>query len=246
LDLKISLAWPVRKLILDSISWSLGLVAVASASAGWLIHVKPNTVELNLLVELLKLTEPPLLGLILEEIRVVSMARPHTTGGGGGHIRFQDENFILKALLICLVVLAWSHSDGIVNDRNKLAALRLDLIDLLRKISIALLRVCEDLVVIHVIDIAPHGVERNAKILVLLIGVPPDLRVVVSELALVPAESPHGWHSLEAGHSLVLKDDFLNVLALEEDLVDHSTDGDLGDLGDSVVIHKGIIVYEVV
>ena len=222
------------------------MVAVASACAGWLIHVKPNTVKLNLLVELLKFTEPPLLGLILEEIRIVSMARPHTTGSGGRHVRSHDENLILKSLLIGLVVLAWSHSDGIVNDGNKLAALRSNLSNLLRKIGIALLRVGENLVIIHVIDITPHGVERDTEILVLLISVPPDLRVVVSELALVPTESPHGWHSLEAGHFLILKDNLLNVLALEEDLVDHSTDCDLGDLGDSFVIHKGLIVHEVV
>ena len=127
-----------------------------------------------------------------------------------------------------------------------MAALGSDLSDSLGKIGVALLRVGENLVVIHVIDITPHSVEWYAVILVLLVSVPPDLRVVVAELALVPTESPHGWHSLEAGQSLVLKDDLLNVLALEENLVDHSTDGDLGYLCDSVVIQKRVIVHEVV
>jgi hypothetical protein len=222
------------------------LIAIASACAGWLIHVKPNSVKLNLLVELLKLAEPPLLGLILEEIRVVCMARPHSAGSWGRHVRSHDENLILKSLLIGLVVLARSYSNSIVYYGNKLTALRSYLSDLLGKIGIALFRVGENLVVIHVIDVTPHCVEWDAEIFVLLISVPPDLRVVVSELALVPTESPHGWHSLEAGHSLVLKDNLLNVLALEENLVDDSTYGDLGDLSDSVVIQKGIIVHEVV
>jgi hypothetical protein len=174
------------------------------------------------------------------------MTGPHTTGSWGRHVRSHDEDLILKSLLIGLVVLAWSHSNSIVDDGHKLAALRFDLSDLLGKISIGLLRVGENLVVIHVINITPHCVDWDAEILVLLISVPPDLRVVVSELALVPTECPHGRHSLEAGHSLVLKDDLLNVLALEEYLVDDSTDGDLGDLSDSVVIQKGIIVHEVV
>jgi hypothetical protein len=78
LHLQVSLPWDIGEAILHGHLWALVLVAIADTSTRSFIHVKPNSIKGELIVEGLQIVLPPGDGFGLEEVGVVGVAWPHT------------------------------------------------------------------------------------------------------------------------------------------------------------------------
>jgi len=63
-------------------------------------------------------------------------------------------------------------------------------------IRVTHVRDCEEFVVIHVVNICPHSIKREALGSVVVVNIKPVLVCDITESALMPSESPYRWESL--------------------------------------------------
>ena len=117
-----------------------------------------------------------------------------------------------------------------------MAAFSSNLIDMVGQVCICLVRNSEYFVIIHVVNVRPHGVKGEVEGGVVLIHVPPDTVIHIPKLALVPSESPHWSHCLKAGERLVLPYHVLYLISLEYNLLDNTSNCYLSNLCSTLTI----------
>lgn len=131
-------------------------------------------------------------------------------------------------------------SNCVVDNGNKLAAVSSNLIDMVGQVCVCLFRNSEHFVIIHVVNVRPHSVKGEIEGGVVLIHVPPDTVIHIPKLALVPSERPHGGHCLEACELLVLPYHVLNLVSLEYNLLDNTSDCNLSNLCSTLTINVSV------
>eukprot|EP00128_Syssomonas_multiformis_P009240 Colp12_sorted_trinity150504_noHs@21458 len=82
----------------------------------------------------------------------------------------------------------------------------------------------EILILVHVIDVSPHGLKRDAGLLVAGNNILELSKVLVAITALVPAKTPVGRHGRAADDAEVLLDDIAGSRAHEDVEVEDTTD----------------------
>ena len=184
---------------------------------------------------------PPGDSLRLEEVWIVSVARPYSTSCWTREVSLLYEDVLLKTSLVGLVSLTGSNCDGIVDDWDKESTVLSDLNNLRSEGGVSLIRDCKDLVVIHIVNISPHCVQGDVELSIVLIDIPPDGVVLVAELALIPSEGPHGRNGLVASYLLILLDRIFNSLGgLEEDLVDKASHCNAGYSSQALAVNVSV------
>ena len=129
------------------------------AEVSQLIHIKPNTTELYLFIEIVEHILPILRSIGMEEINEGSRSWPNFThiwffSTGIPNVDIPFQTFLIGASTIF---------DTGVDNRNVSVSLK-NLVHLIEWESFLI--DCEILVVDHVIDIVPDGIKRNAVLFV--------------------------------------------------------------------------------
>mmetsp|Transcript_38888 Transcript_38888/g.59091 ORF Transcript_38888/g.59091 Transcript_38888/m.59091 type:complete len:943 (+) Transcript_38888:2673-5501(+) len=230
-------------LFLGGLGSAVGALSIAESSD--LVHVEPESIEGNLIEEVNKSSLPDFNGLVVQEIKENSVLGPHNgtegiseVGRGIGDGRLNQGLGLASVVevLVSLGALVGIGRNTGVDDDDHLLAIGLDAFSVgLEVLPISVVN-GEVGVSIHVGDIEPDALERDASIgVALLVG----LHIGESLVAIgggVPSEGPKRREARKSNKGLVLLDD-INGGTLEEEVdLDLATSGDVAEGGGAIVV----------
>jgi len=192
LHVKVSSGRKVREVQHGRIRLLLLRVTSTGTEVCNLVHVFPKTIERKLSVHLIKLILPPLDSSRLEEVREHSVTRPHLTNECLRVVMNLQESSCSNTIIVCGVFTSRSLGNTNVENRDEMHVHGGEILNEIGK-SVKLtcaVVISKVLIVIHVIDVSPLGVQRNSVIMVLLNTVLNFVDTTVAPFALVPSEGP--------------------------------------------------------
>ena len=175
---------------------------------------------------------PPLIGVGLVEIGEVCITAPDTSSQRIIRLSLLDKHLAFKTSLKGrngIDVLPDSYS-SIHDWYEGHVIFTPDLVDFGGKVLVPRLRNSKYLIVIHIIDISPHCVNWEVKLLIVLNNIPPFILCNPAKPTLLPSKRPHRGHDWHSSELDVLGDEVVGFATLEEVLLNSTTDGNSGDL----------------
>jgi hypothetical protein len=235
LHLKISASWHIWELVLDWISTSLGLVANTGAEVGGLVHIEPQAIESNFVLEVAEPLLPPGVGVLSEEIWEGGIIWPNLSGEDlllSVDINL-DEDVIVNTIGVSFIALG-SLGETSIDDWDVVHVLGVEVLHEVWKILEVHWVVNEVLIVVHPVDVGPLGVKRNTSLGISLNHGFESIGVVVTPLALVPAESPLRDEDWKSNDGVVLLGNSVGIITHHEVDVASSTNSISADSNISV------------
>jgi hypothetical protein len=146
----------------------LGSVAFTSTEVGGLVHIFPNSIECDLIMEVGKPLGPPSRGLGIEEIGESSITRPNLTDEYiTSLILYKDilfNSICINVINFFILLIVGSNGNTSIDDGNIMHLFLMEILHKTSKFSIGTLLVIGEIaVVFHVIDVGPLSIERNAS-----------------------------------------------------------------------------------
>mmetsp|Transcript_29346 Transcript_29346/g.44218 ORF Transcript_29346/g.44218 Transcript_29346/m.44218 type:complete len:776 (-) Transcript_29346:3477-5804(-) len=244
LALEISLARDVVRLVPEGVLGPLLGDTVAIAEVGGFVLIEPDSIELKAIavLEVLPHGVPVLLSVGVVEVGEVGVSAPDTSGQWVVALSLLDEDLHLHSHVVGFKVCVLTDCNSSVHDGHESHVLLADLVHEIREALVARLRDGEELVVVHVINISPHSINRELEFLVLVDYILPVLISDPTEAALLPSEGPEGLHGRHTGQLGVLDDHIIGLGTSKEVLLDHATDHHSGDRSLISIVSRDDIV----